>query len=283
MEYSKQFIVEPGGKVKLGDIDPAFKDRHENKASAAAEIEQYRQQLSDLQYRLYAEHQRSLLIVLQALDAGGKDGTIRHVMSAVNPQGCRVACFKKPTGQEIEHDFLWRIHQAVPTKGEIAIFNRSHYEDVLVARVHQLAPEPVWRKRYGHINHFEQLLHDSGVHILKFFLHISKEQQLARFKERLDDPAKRWKISEADYEERQYWADYQNAFEDALSECSTWHAPWFIIPADHKWFRDLAVSQIIVESLEGLQMELPKPTVDIDKIRREYHAALSRSADSPSN
>ena len=275
MEYRKQFIVEAGSRVKLDAIDPDFKDRHEHRESAAPEIEHYRQRLSDLQYRLYAERKRSLLIVFQALDAGGKDGVIRHVMSTVNPQGCRVTCFKKPTAEEAGHDFLWRIHPATPARGEIAIFNRSHYEDVLVARVHHLVPEEVWSKRYAHIHHFEQLLHDSGVHILKFFLHISKAEQLARFKERLDDPAKQWKISDADYEERRYWDEYQAAFEDALSECSTTHAPWFVIPADHKWFRDLAVSQIIVETLESLKMELPEPTVNIPQIRRQYHAAAA--------
>ena len=275
MEYRKQFIVEAGSRVKLDTIDPGFKDRHEHKESAITEIEHYRQRLFDLQYQLYAERKRSLLIVFQALDAGGKDGVIRHVMSAVNPQGCRVTCFKKPTAEEAGHDFLWRIHPATPAKGEIAIFNRSHYEDVLVARVHHLVSEAVWSKRYAHIRHFEQLLHDSDVHILKFFLHISKTEQLARFKERLDDPAKQWKISDADYEERHCWDDYQAAFEDALGECSTTHAPWFVIPANHKWFRDLAVSQIIVETLESLKMELPEPTVNIPQIRRQYHAAAA--------
>ena len=275
MEYRKQFIVETGSRVKLDAIDPGFKDRHEHKESAATEIEHYRQRLSDLQYRLYAERKRSLLIVLQALDAGGKDGVIRHVMSTVNPQGCRVTCFKKPTTEEAGHDFLWRVHPATPAKGEIALFNRSHYEDVLVARVHHLVSEEVWSKRYAHIRHFEQLLHDSSIHVLKFFLHISKAEQLARFKERLDDPAKQWKISDADYEERRYWDEYQAAFEDALSECSTTHAPWFVIPADHKWFRDLAVSQIIVETLESLKMELPEPTVNLPQIRRQYHVAAA--------
>jgi PPK2 family polyphosphate:nucleotide phosphotransferase len=273
MAYRKQFIVEPGSQVKLDDIDPDFKDQHESKESAAVEIEHYRQQLFELQYLMYAERKHSLLIVLQALDAGGKDGTIRHVMSAVNPQGCKVACFKKPTAVEADHDFLWRIHQAAPARGEVAIFNRSHYEEVLVARVHQLVPREVWSKRYEQINHFEQLLHSNGTHILKFFLHISKEEQLERFKQRLDDPARQWKISEADYEERQYWDAYQAAFEEALSQCSTKQAPWFIIPANHKWFRDLAVSQIIVETLADLGMKLPKPTVAMAEIRKKYHEA----------
>jgi PPK2 family polyphosphate:nucleotide phosphotransferase len=215
------------------------------------------------------------LIVFQALDAGGKDGVIRRVMSAINPQGCRVTCFKQPTDEEADHDFLWRIHQATPAKGEIAIFNRSHYEDVLVARVHHLVPKKSWSKHYAHIHHFEQLLHDSGVHILKFFLHISKAEQLARFKERLDDPAKQWKISDADYQERQYWDEYQAAAEDALSACSTTPAPWFVIPANHKWFRDLAVSQIIVQALESLKMALPEPTVPLPQIRQQYHAAAA--------
>jgi PPK2 family polyphosphate:nucleotide phosphotransferase len=191
----------------------------------------------------------------------------------MNPQGCRVHAFRQPSAEEAAHDFLWRAHQAAPARGEVVIFNRSHYEDVLVVRVHNLVPKSVWSCRYERINAFEQGLIEDGTQILKFYLHISKGEQLERFKDRLDDPAKRWKISEADYRERQFWDDYTAAYEDALSRCSTEHAPWFVIPADHKWFRNLAVARILVEHLEGLKMSYPEPTVDLDHIRREYHAA----------
>lgn len=269
--YCKRFIVEPGKKFALQDIDPASKDGHVNKAAAEEEIADAAQRLRELQYLLYAENRRSLLIVLQGLDAGGKDGTIRHVLGYMNPQGCRVQAFKQPTADEAAHDFLWRAHRATPARGEVAIFNRSHYEDVLVVRVHELVPKAQWKARYEHINAFERLLEANGTHILKFFLHISPEEQLRRFKQRLDDPCRWWKISESDYDERLYWDEYQRAYEDTLNHCSTQHAPWFVIPADHKWFRNLAVSSIVVETLEALQMSFPEPHVDIDTIRRKYH------------
>lgn len=191
----------------------------------------------------------------------------------MNPQGCRVAVFGKPSPEELAHDFLWRIHRAVPARGEIVVFNRSHYEDVLVVRVHRTVPKDVWSARYDQINAFEGGLADHETLILKLYLHISKETQLARFKDRLDDPAKQWKISEADYAERKFWDDYMAAYEDVLSRCSTERAPWFVIPADHKWFRNLVVARIVVESLEDLHMRYPKPAVDLEQIRREYHAA----------
>jgi PPK2 family polyphosphate:nucleotide phosphotransferase len=273
MNYLERFKVSPGSKVKLKDIDPAFKDRHENHKDAAEEIERYQKRLRELQELLYVERRRSLLICLQAMDTGGKDGTINHFLSAMNPQGCRVAAFRRPSAEELAHDFLWRIHRAVPASGEVVIFNRSHYEDVLIVRVHNLVPKDTWSVRYDRINAFEQGLVDHDAQILKFYLHISKEEQLSRFKDRLDDPTKQWKISEADYAERKYWDDYIAAYEDALSRCSTKQAPWFIIPANHKWFRNLAIARIVVEHLEGLNMHYPKPTVDIEHIRREYHAA----------
>ncbi|HKX16755.1 MAG TPA: PPK2 family polyphosphate kinase [bacterium] len=195
------------------------------------------------------------------------------MLSAMNPQGCRVAVFGKPSPEELAHDFLWRIHRAVPARGEIVVFNRSHYEDVLVVRVHRTVPKDVWSARYDQINAFEGGLADHETLILKLYLHISKETQLARFKDRLDDPAKQWKISEADYAERKFWDDYMAAYEDVLSRCSTERAPWFVIPADHKWFRNLVVARIVVESLEDLHMRYPKPAVDLEQIRREYHAA----------
>jgi PPK2 family polyphosphate:nucleotide phosphotransferase len=273
VNYLERFRVAPGAKIRLKDIDPAFKDGHEHHKQAEERIEHYQKRLCELQELLYAERRRSLLICLQAMDTGGKDGTINHVLAAMNPQGCRVAVFRQPSAEEAAHDFLWRVHRAAPARGEVVIFNRSHYEDVLVVRVHNLVPKDLWSRRYDRINEFEKGLVENGTHILKFYLHISKQEQLTRFKERLDDPTRQWKISEADYKERSFWDDYVAAYEDALSRCSSEHAPWFIIPADHKWFRNLAVARIIVEHMEGLGMSYPKPTVDIERIRREYHAA----------
>ena len=276
MNYTKFFRVAPGSKVKLRDIDPAYKDSLVDRESAAEEVERDRQRLRELQELLWAEHRHSLLICLQALDTGGKDGVINHFLGSMNPQGCRVVGFKQPSSEEASHDFLWRIHRAVPARGEVVIFNRSHYEDVLIVRVHNLVTKAVWSTRYDRINDFETELLEHDTHILKFYLHISKEEQLIRFKKRLDDPAKHWKISEADYKERAFWDDYTAAYEHALSRCSTEQAPWFVIPADHKWFRDLAVARIVVEHLEALKMQYPKPTVDLKLIRREYHAAKER-------
>lgn len=278
MKYSEKFRVNPGSRVRLDRIDAAFKDKHEDQASALVELEKYTQQLRELQYLLYAEGKQSLLIILQAMDAGGKDGTINHVLGNMNPQGSRVYGFKVPSAEEAAHDFLWRIHLAAPQRGQVAIFNRSHYEDVLVSRVHGLVPKKVWSKRYEQINDFEKNLADNGTHILKFFLHISPDEQLRRFKQRIDDPARHWKISESDYKERKYWDDYSKAFEDALSRCSTAHAPWFVIPANHKWFRNLAVSQIVVEALESLKMTFPQPSVDIGEIKEKYHQAEEEAA-----
>jgi PPK2 family polyphosphate:nucleotide phosphotransferase len=273
LNYSKRFRVKPGHKVKLADIDPNFHDQHESESSAKAEIAKYQDKLRDLQYLMYAEDKRALLICLQAMDAGGKDGTIRHVMGAMNPQGCRVQAFKPPSAEEAAHDFLWRVHKAVGGRGTVTIFNRSHYEDVLVARVHDLVPKKTWSRRYGHINSFEKELADNDTHILKFFLHISKDEQLRRFKQRLVDPTKQWKINESDYREHEFWNEYMTAYEDAMKKCSTDYAPWFIIPANHKWFRNLAVAEIVVEHLEALKMKFPEPTVDLKLIERKYHQA----------
>jgi PPK2 family polyphosphate:nucleotide phosphotransferase len=276
VKYANQFRVAPGSKVKLKDFDPGFKDDHESHEEAAEEIEQYQKKLRKLQELLYADGRFSLLICLQALDAGGKDGTISHILGAMNPQGCQVAAFKEPTAVELAHDFLWRVHPAAPARGRVTIFNRSHYEDVLIVRVHNLVPQAVWSRRYDQINAFENGLCEDNTQILKFFLHISKQEQLNRFKERLDNPAKQWKISESDYKERAYWADYTSAYEDVLSRCSTKQAPWFVIPGNHKWFRNLAIARIVVEHLEGLDLKLPQPSVDLDHIRREYHAAKQK-------
>jgi PPK2 family polyphosphate:nucleotide phosphotransferase len=273
MDYRKRMLVNPGRRLNLKDADPAFHGRHETKEEAAPELERYRQKLIQLQTLLYAEKKHSVLIVLQALDAGGKDGTIKHVFGALNPQGASVASFKQPTPIERDHDFLWRVHPHAPPKGWLAIFNRSHYEDVLVTRVHKLVDKPTCTARYDLIRAFELGLKESGTTVLKFFLHISKEEQLARFGKRLEDPARNWKISESDYSERPLWDDYMEAFEDALSATSTRETPWYVIPANRKWFRNLAVSQIVADTMEELGMSFPEPTVDLAEIRQKYHVA----------
>jgi PPK2 family polyphosphate:nucleotide phosphotransferase len=226
-----------------------------------------------LQYLLYAEKKHALLIVLQGIDAAGKDGTCWHVMTAMNPQGTTVTGFKQPTEEDRAHDFLWRIHPHTPGLGRVAVFNRSYYEDVLVVRVHNLVSKDVWSRRYGLINDFEKLLSDRGTIIIKFFLYISPDEQLERFRQRLDDPHRRWKISEADYKEREHWGEYVTAYEAMLEKCSTDYAPWYVTPSNHKWFRNLAVSQIIANTLDDLGMKMPRPTVDLEQVRREYHAA----------
>lgn len=228
-----------------------------------------------LQFQLYAENKQSLLIVLQGLDAAGKDGAIKHVLGMMNPQGCTVTSFKQPTALELRHDFLWRIHPHTPARGEVAIFNRSHYEDVLVSRVHQLCPKTQINLRYDQINQFESLLEtQSDTRIIKFFLHISREEQLARFAARLDDPAKNWKISTSDYIERQHWDAYREAYELALRKTSTATAPWYIIPSDNKWYRNYAVACIVLETLEAMSPQLPKPNVDLNQVREEFHNAV---------
>jgi len=270
-DFCTQFCVEPGRSIDLAAWDPACTDGVSTKKSAKKEIVEYAERLRVLQFLLYAENKRSLLIVLQGLDASGKDGTIRHVLGYMNPQGCRVHAFKQPSDVEKEHDFLWRAHKVTPAIGDVAIFNRSHYEDVLVTRVHGWVDRKVCLQRYQQINEFEALLVTNNTIILKFFLHISPEEQLNRFKKRLQDPNRWWKISESDYSERQYWADYQQAYQDTLQHCSSVQAPWFVIPSDHKWFRNLAISRIVVETLESLNMSFPEPKVDIAKIKRKYH------------
>jgi len=277
MNYINSFRIDPGSHFRLKERDPGFSGKHGGKKSAAKRLVTLQKRMDELQYRLYAEHQRSVLICLQALDAGGKDGVLRHVISSMNPQGCHVVGFKQPSAEELAHDFLWRIEHCAPRNGEVAVFNRSHYEDVLIVRVHDLVPKKVWSARYDQINDFERRLNKNGTHILKFFLHISKDEQLQRFAKRLGEPAKHWKISEADYSERHYWSEYQAAYEDAIGKCNTEHAPWFVIPADHKWFRNLAVAEIIVETMENLDFTLPKASVDIAAIRAKYHEAVGRS------
>ena len=274
--YYKDFQIKPSARIRLVKWDPKFIGEH-TKKEALRKIEKLREQISDMQMRLYAEHQRSLLICLQGQDASGKDGVVRHVIGSMNPEGCRVVNFKEPTKEELDHDFLWRIEHQMPRKGEAVIFNRSHYEDVLIVRVHDLVPKSIWSRRYKQINDFEQRQLANGTHILKFFLHISKEEQLERFEQRLDDPDKRWKTSEADYTEREYWEEYEKAYEEVFAKCNSTAAPWFLIPADHKWFRDLAISEIIVAALEALKIQVPKPTVDIADIRRKYHEDVRKA------
>jgi PPK2 family polyphosphate:nucleotide phosphotransferase len=273
VKYRELFQLKPGSEVRLDKINPDYTAEHTEKKSAVKQVEKLDRKLRELQYLLYAEHKRSLLICLQALDAAGKDGTINHVLGSMNPQGARVHGFKAPSKEEAQHDFLWRIEQQAPKMGEVVIFNRSHYEDVLVARVHKLVPQEVWKGRYDLINDFEKNLLENGTHILKFFLHISPEEQLLRFRQRLEDPARHWKISENDYAERELWADYISAYEEAIRKTSTKGAPWFIIPSNKKWFRNLAVAKIVTETLESLGMNFPEPTVNIKEIAHKYHHA----------
>ncbi|HTW85047.1 MAG TPA: polyphosphate kinase 2 family protein [Candidatus Sulfotelmatobacter sp.] len=277
MDYRKKYRVEPGERVKIKHLDPADTGKHADEAAARHVAAADADRLAKLQARLWAEQRRAVLIVLQAMDAGGKDGTVGHVFRSTNPEGVFVHAFKVPTAEEKAHDFLWREHRVTPAHGEIGIFNRSYYEAVLVERVHDLVPKKVWSKRYERINEFEKTLVQSGTVVLKFFLHISREEQLARFGARLDDPQKQWKISEADYAEREYWDDYMEAYEDAFEHCSTESAPWYLVPANHKWYRDLVVGRILVETLDEMDPRFPAPTVDLDEIRRRFHAAAQKA------
>ncbi len=262
--------VAEGSKVRLKDYDPDFIDKHTDRALSAAEIEKLSEELSELQQLMAAAQHHSLLIVLQGMDTSGKDGTIRHVMSHVNPLGCDVRSFKGPTTREQTHDFLWRIHRVVPSRGMISIFNRSHYEDVLVVRVHDLVPEPVWRQRYAAINDFERMLTQNDTIILKFYLHIGYEEQEKRLLARQEDRNKAWKLSSADWAERRYWNDYQKAYGDALAKCSTDEAPWYIVPANRKWYRNLLVARTLVSTMRPYKKEWQAKLVE----RGEHEIAL---------
>ena len=253
---TKRYLVEPGTKVSLDAHEPADV-ANMTKEEGKAALRQKKDELRPLQQLLYASEKHALLVVLQGIDTSGKDGVIKHVMGACNPQGCSVTGFKVPTREELGHDFLWRVHKATPRRGMVGIFNRSHYEDVLVVRVESLVPESVWQKRYQAINQFEETLAESGVIILKFFLHISKEKQRERLQDRLDDPHDHWKFKISDLSARAKWDQYMAAYEAVLSKCSTPHAPWYVIPSDRKWFRNLLVSQIVVDRLETLGLEWP--------------------------
>src|SRR5271157_2219901 len=252
-----ELMVAPGSKFALSDIDPA--DTHGvGRKAMGGRLQKNCERLAALQYLLYAEAKRSVLVILQGIDAAGKDGTIRHVTSGLNPQGVTVTAFKVPEGAEKRHDYLWRVHNAVPEWGMMGIFNRSHYEDVLVVRVHDLVPKAVWSKRFDQINDFERMLGDNNVRIVKFLLYTSKEEQARRFRLRLEDKSKRWKFSPADIKEREYWDQYIEAYDDMLCKCSTARAPWYVIPANHKWFRNLAVSEILLDTMRGMKLKYPK-------------------------
>lgn len=257
------YLVEPGKKLKLAKRDTNDKGDFDDREEADADVLKHLQKLAELQEVLYAESKRSLLVVFQAMDAGGKDGAISHIFSGVNPQGCQVTSFKSPSTLERSHDFLWRVHQQAPAKGMIGIFNRSHYEDVLIVRVHNLVPREVWSKRFDHIRNFEKMLADEGTVILKFFLHISMEEQKERLQARLDDPEKNWKFNPEDLAERQHWDDYMSAFEDAMEKTSTKNAPWYVVPSDRKWFRNWVISDTIVRALKEMDLEYPKAREDI--------------------
>ena len=263
----ERYRVKPGTRVKLAEWDP---DDHSGfkggKKKAEQELLKLDARLDALQELLYAEHKHKVLIVLQAMDTAGKDGTIRHVFRGVNPQGVQVANFKAPTSLELDHDFLWRVHRETPGRGEIVIFNRSHYEDVLVVRVHDLIPKPVWRRRYQEINDFEEMLANEGTTILKFYLNIDLDEQKKRLQGRLDDPKKHWKFNVGDLGERKLWPEYMKAYEDAISETSTPWAPWYIIPANAKWYRDQVIAQVMIQTLEGLKMSYPDDPKNLSQI-----------------
>lgn len=262
-----RYRVQPEQPIALADIDPDTCEHYKKKKDVEEELIHQRDRLEQLQERLYAENKRSLLIVLQAMDTGGKDGTIKHVFSGINPQGCRVWSFKHPSLEESNHDFLWRYHQKTPQRGMITLFNRSHYEDVLIVRVKKLVEEEIWRKRYHVINNFEQMLTLSGVTVVKFFLHISKDEQKRRLESRLADPDKLWKFSINDVQERAYWDDYQQAYQDALNNCSTAYAPWYVVPANKKWYRNLVIARAIADTLEAMNPQYPEAETNPKNIK----------------
>jgi len=264
----KEYRVKPDGQLNLDTCDPddtgEYKKTDQGKEKAKAITVQLIGRLEELQERLYANGNRAVLIVLQGMDTSGKDGTIKSVMSGVNPQGCKVVSFKTPSSEELDHDFLWRVHQKAPSKGQIGIFNRSHYEDVLITRVHGWVSDKVVKQRFIQIKEFEELLHESGTTILKFFLHISKDEQKERLEERIRDPEKRWKFNKGDLEERKLWKNYMDAFEDVMAATSTDHAPWYIVPANRKWYRNLVVADRVVDALEDMKLKTPPAPVGVN-------------------
>lgn len=266
MLTSKEFRVK--GKFRLKDVDANRNKPYKNREEAEEELQELLKELRELQEIFYADNRFGLLISLQAMDTGGKDGLIRCVMDAFNPLGCHVTSFRSPSAVEQDHDYLWRHHLAMPARGEIAIHNRSHYENVLVVRVHNFVPKPVWQQYYDQINAFERNLTELRTVVVKIYLHISKDEQKERLQARLDDPKKLWKFSLGDLAERKHWDEYMDAYQDALTRCSTEHAPWYVIPANRKWFRNVAVARVLVDTLKGLDLKYPAPTVkDPKKIR----------------
>jgi PPK2 family polyphosphate:nucleotide phosphotransferase len=278
MSFYDSHRIEPGRRIRLSKVDTSSDGPFDGKEDAKKYTHTSVEKMRELQYRLFVEGKQSLLIVLQAPDAAGKDGLIRKVLGQMNPQGCHTYPFKAPTEEERSHDFLWRIHKCAPAAGQVAIFNRSHYEDVLVVRVNQLAPEKVWKKRYAMINQFEELLAESGTTILKLYLHISHEEQLERFKSRLDDPTKHWKLNAGDYDSRDKDAAYEKAYEDVFAKCNFSHAPWYVIPADQKWYRDAAVAGIVANTLKKMNPQLPEVSVDVEHIRSLYEREAAELA-----
>lgn len=262
LDDAKAYTVKPDEKVDLKNIPTDFEKTDFDKESAYQRIEENAEEMAALAKRLYAENQRSILLVLQGMDTAGKDGTIRAVMKGMNPTSCQVSSFKKPSEEELEHDFLWRIHKVTPRRGNIGIFNRSHYEDVLIVRVHSIVPEKRWRKRYELINDFEKLLTETDTTVVKCFLHISEETQRERLQARLDDPEKHWKFNADDLSERKLWGAYQEAYEAVLEKCSTKVAPWHVIPSDRKWYRNLVVSELLKKTLKKMDPKNPPPEGD---------------------
>ncbi|HXT84407.1 MAG TPA: polyphosphate kinase 2 family protein [Verrucomicrobiae bacterium] len=260
-----KFIVTPNTNIKLSKWDTGFSDDYYKNDAENLLKNEYANQMSNLQYKLFADKKQSLLIILQGMDASGKDSTIRHVMSFFNPQSCNVVSFKKPSDEETSHDYLWRVHKYMPAKGEITIFNRSYYEEVLTVKVNKIITEEVCTKRYNQINNFEKYLFENDIKIIKLFLHISKEEQKIRLEKRINDPAKQWKFSESDIIERKLWKEYVGAYEEMLSKCSTKNIPWYIIPTDNKWFRNFIVAQIIINALDNMKLEFPKAKIDLSK------------------
>lgn len=261
----KKFMVIEDKKINLQRLSPNYDGGFNEKEAEYILMQNLKKRMSELQYKLYADKRKALLIVLQGIDTSGKDSTIRHVISAFNPQSCTVTPFKEPTAEEVSYDFLWRIHKRVPAKGKIAVFNRSHYEDIIQPRVHKIVQKSIWSQRYRHINEFERCLSENGTKIIKFFLHISKEEQRKRLEERIKDPSKQWKISQRDIMERKFWNSYMDAYQEIINKCSNMWAPWYIIPANKKWFRNFAVGLIIVNTLEGMKPKFPKPMIDLSR------------------
>lgn len=276
IDFSKAYGVQ-GRTIALDEFPTSPDGPLDSKEKALAFTQECLNDIRVLQYRLFVEQKQSLLVVLQAPDAAGKDGLIRHVLGQINAQGCSVHSFKVPSEEEASRDFLWRIHAVTPAAGKVAIFNRSHYEDVLVVRVKKLVPEPQWQKRFDHINHFENLLADRGTKVLKFYLHISRKEQLKRFKARLEDPEKHWKLNVGDYEDRNLHREYRKAYEDVFAKCDSPAAPWFVIPADRKWFRDAVVASIIRDTLRAMNPQLPPVQVNLSEILALYEKELADS------